>query len=216
MAARFRVRWLAAWRDITKWRVYWLGAWREIVQARRYVKTGTNTFAWKTVYLKSGQPPPTNPPPTGGGTSTSITLGVTAYPTSVSGTRVGTGTVYTNAVQVTATKGTPPYTYTWVRVSYSGSVAPSPYYGNSDPAHSKVQFSRVMSGTVPEVQTGRFKCVVKDSVGNKGSVVVDASFYTTAQAGTGGDGTVNNPPTAGTGGFVGGSDQGLDTGGNTP
>lgn len=218
MAARFRVRWLGAWRDITKWRVYWLGAWREIVQARRYTKTGTNTFAWKTVYLKAGQPAPTNPPPATGGTTTSVNLGASTYPTSVSGTRVGVGTVYTNMTQVSVRRGTPPYTYSWSCISYSGTTRPNVYYGNSDAAHSKVQFSRVMNGAVPETQTARFKCVVRDAAGNRGSVTVDATFLTTAQAGTGGDGTVNNPPvgSGGTGGFVGGSDQGLDSGGNTP
>lgn len=213
MAARFRVRWLTAWRDITKWRVYWLGSWREIVQARVYKKVG-NQLAWKTIYLKGGQPPPTNPPPTTPPPNTTVTLNVSALPTDVSGTRVGTGTVYTNATQITAKKGTPPYTYSYARMSYSGTVAPSIVVNGTD--RTKVQFSRVMSGAVPETETGRFRCTVTDSKGNKGSVVIDATFLTTAQAGTGGDGTVNNPSTPGTGGFVGGSDQGLDSGGNTP
>jgi hypothetical protein len=192
VAARFRARWLAAWRDITKWRWYHAAAWVEIVRGREWVRLANGTFAWKDFYIKGGTTPPASPPPAPPPPPPppSVTLSVTATPSSISGTRTGAGVVYTNVTDVNVTKGTGPYTYTFSRVSYSGSVAPTIIILGGDP--SKMQSSRNMAGTVPETQTARFKCLVRDSKGNRGSVYIDAAYYTTAQTNTGGQGTVNH------------------------
>lgn len=188
MAARFRLRKTAAWHDITKWRAYIGGVWREIIQVRRYTKTGPNTFAWKTVYLKPGQAPPVNPPPVNPPSPPpAIVLTVTISPSPVSAAITGTGTVTTNNVVATAKKGTAPYTYQWSRVSWDAPVAPT----FEHPSQQTTKISQVITAAPPTTYTARVKCTAKDVNGNKGSKTVDITFYG-LQATTAG-GTPINP-----------------------
>lgn len=57
--------------------------------------------------------------------SGSASLAASCAPTTVSGTSAGSGTCTTDATTVTATGGTPPYTYAWALVSYSSSTPPT-------------------------------------------------------------------------------------------
>jgi hypothetical protein len=196
VAARFRVFKSGGWHDVVKVRLYTGGAWVEVLRMRLFRTVGL-THGWKDVYIKAGTTPTPTPAPTPTPTpAPSVTLSLTATPSSVSGTRVGQGVVYTNGTAVTAKRGTPPYTYRFTRSIYSGSVVPGILIGATP---NQAQFSRNMAGPVPETETARFKCVATDSVGNKGQCFIDATFLTTALAGTGGDGTINGPA-AGSGG----------------
>jgi hypothetical protein len=184
MAARFRVRWLAAWHDVTKVRAYVGGVFIEVKQIRRWTKIG-NQFSWKTVYLKGGFVPPADPPPTTPPTNTPVTLSVSIDPTTCSGALTGPGTVPTGTV--TAKKGTAPYTYKWSRVSYDAPVAPVIVHSSQQDTN----FSQVV-GTAPVTYNAKFRCTVTDSKGNKGSATVTAKFITFAAAG-GGGGIAPNP-----------------------
>lgn len=187
MAARFRLRKTAAWHDIIKWRAYISGVWREIIQVRRYTKTGPNTFAWKTVYLKPGQAPPVNPPPVNPPSPPpAIVLTVTISPSPGSAAITGTGTVTTNNMVATAKKGTGPYTYQWARVSWDAPVAPT----IANPSQATTKMSQVITAAPPQTYTARFRCTAKDSLGNKGSKTVDITFLSLL-ATTGGGSHVN-------------------------
>lgn len=181
------------------------GVWK-VVSSIRIWKVIGGIGAWHEFYVAGASPvspPPVVVPPT----PAPVTLTVTAAPTTLSGTRVGAGTVYTNTATISVSGGTGPYTYTYSIVSFSGLIAPS-RYDHGAGHENEAQFSRAMSGTVPETQTARIKCLVQDSLGNKGSCLIDTTYYTTNTANTGGSGWVNQPPAEPGGG--------LGSGGDTP
>lgn len=186
MATRSRLYIGAAWHDWAKASVFWLGAWHEVQRIRAWVTSGSPPVSgWRDVYVKGGTTPTPSPTPTPTPTPTpSITLSVTPNPSSVSGTRVGVGTVTTNAVTASVANGTPPYTYTFSRSTYSGTIVPTINTVAGQP--SQRTFSRDMEGTVPETETARFKCRVTDVDGNAGTCYIDATFLTTTQPNTGG------------------------------
>lgn len=164
------------------------GVWKVIARVRIWKIYGTPpTQGWRDLYVVGSPPatpPPAPPPPP---PPPPITLNVTAAPASGSGTRVGQGQVYTGVITLTPSNGTAPYTYTWSRVSYSGSIIPTILQDTVYP--NKVQFGRNMLGTVPETETARFQCLVQDSLGNIGYCYVDTTFTTTlAPSGSGGTG----------------------------
>lgn len=76
-----------------------------------------------------------------------------------------------SSATVTATphNGTGPYTYTWTRVSWTGSNTP----GITAPNAAATGFTLNMPvGT----QQAIFKCTVQDSLGNTGSVQITVNF----------------------------------------
>jgi hypothetical protein len=157
------------------------GVWKDIARVRVWKVTGSPPVgAWHDVYAAAGPPPPPPPPPVPSPPPPPpVQLTVTISPTEVSGSIIGKGTAYTNVAVTTVSGGTGPYTYTYSRVSYSGSQIPAILVSGTDPR--RVQFSRNMQGTVPETQTARFKCIATDSLGNTGQAIVDAWFYTSKE-----------------------------------
>jgi hypothetical protein len=187
MAVRSRLYSSAAWHDWSKAQVFKNGAWHEVQRIRAW-KTVGGQQAWRDVYVKGGTTPTPSPSPTPTPTPTpAVTLSVVPSPTSVSGTIVGTGVCYTNVVTVSASKGTPPYTYVFSRSTYSGNIIPNILVGAQP---NTAQFSRNMT-VVPDYQSAIFKCRVTDSKGNTGECSITAEFLTTTIPHTAGDGTAS-------------------------
>jgi len=174
-------------KNLTFVRLMHTAAWKDVTFIRVY-KTVNNHSGWHDTYVKAGSTPTPSPAPTPTPTPTpAVTLSVTPSPTNISGTRVGTGIVYTNTSTVNVTKGTPPYTYVFSKSTYSGSIAPTLLVGSSP---NIIQASRNMD-TIDDTETATIKCSVTDSKGNKGSCLINATFISTFRENTGGIGTVN-------------------------
>ena len=86
-------------------------------------------------------------------------LRASASPSSLSGYKVGTGTVVTSGpCTVTVVGGAPPYTYTWTDVSNPDTIT------ETLPASSFTYWRKTLTST-PDLASGTFKCVVEDSLG---------------------------------------------------
>lgn len=82
----------------------------------------------------------------------------------------GDGTITTDAISVTASNGTPPYTYAWTKVSGETLVL-------SSSAGASTTFS--YDGVAPSTVTSVYQCVVSDSINdtvNAGSVNISMTF----------------------------------------
>lgn len=177
----FKISRSGVWKAIDLFKISKGGVWKDVSFLRIWKTTGNPPMgAWHNVYVAPGPPPPPPPPPSPPPPPPPppVSLNVSINPTQVSGAKVGRGVVYTSVATATVTGGTGPYTYTWSRVSYTGSIIPQILAVGTPAVPSKAQFSRDMEGVVPEQQSARFKCFVQDSLGNIGQGYVDAYFYT--------------------------------------
>lgn len=133
-------------------------------------KTDTTTYYYRVRAEHAGQVSAWVPPGNGvGGAAMSTTPDLTA---SVSPGSLDTETVNSSAtsasVTVTASGGTPPYTYAWTRVSGASTIT-----ANSATA-ATTTFS--CTGLDPsEVNEAVFRCTVTDSAGSPNTATVDVS-----------------------------------------
>lgn len=90
-----------------------------------------------------------------------ITLTVTANDTFASGSRVGTGSIFTNPVTVISVSGgVGPYTYAWTTTTSNGTIATAP-------VSAATRFSYSFD-LVPDTVTDTWICTVTDSHSTSG------------------------------------------------
>jgi hypothetical protein len=170
----FKVRVAGVWKDVTFLRVY-------------RVSGNPPVGAWKDVWVKNATvppppPPPDNPPPP----PPPVTLNVVITPAGpIYGSKVGgvPTTVSSGNVTASVSNGTGPYTYTWTRVSWGASPAPT----IGSPNAATTGFSQLVSAQ-NRLITDVFKCTVTDAYGNVGSAQITVQFIVSSRPSTGGDG----------------------------
>lgn len=164
------------WKTVSKMWIRKSGAWKEVERASIYHTHGSPaTTGWREFFKKGGATPPPVPPPNPTPpTPPVVTLNVSIVPGAASGTRTTPGLVTTNQVTANVTGGTGPYQYQWLRTSWDSDSAPIVAAPN-------VATTSFQTG-VPnydDSRYGEFKCVVTDSLGNKGTGYCSATFNVT-------------------------------------
>jgi hypothetical protein len=128
--------------------------------------------AWApTVTPTPPSPPPPPPPPP-------EALAATASPTTVTGERLGSGSVTTNSVTITPSGGTLPYSYTMVYQSGSSSTI-------NNVATGVYNFSKALAAGTDE--TGVYRWTVTDAAAASVTGLVTAILSATSIVGPGGD-----------------------------
>jgi hypothetical protein len=102
--------------------------------------------------------------------SGSTAFTATASPSHVAGSSSGTGTATTAGTTVTATGGTPPYSYAWACVDHTNSTAPVA----NDPASNATAFTQTNLGP-GEFASADFTCTVTDSATPSNTAVATAT-----------------------------------------
>lgn len=87
----------------------------------------------------------------------------------------GNGSATSNAVVITATGGTAPYSYAWTIITYTNGTSPTV----GSPASATTTFTQT-NLAAGDVDTATFRCTVTDSASNSTTVDVDASFVDTS------------------------------------
>lgn len=101
-------------------------------------------------------------------TSPTGALSATASDYNPTGSRIGTGTVTTNAVTITPTGGYSPYTYAWTKTAGNGSITSA--------TSASTTFTNSVS--VGNDELGVFDCEVTDSASQTVTVSgIEATFY---------------------------------------
>lgn len=152
------------------------GAWKVVKRMLVYKTTGNPPVAgWRVFYVDGVAPPAPPAPAPPPANNPKITLSVTITP-SPANKRLKNYegsfpvNVTTDAVTAAVSNGTGPYTYQWVLLSWSGTVAPTILTPNA----AATQFRRSMADFGSETAT--FKCKVTDSLGNRGDTNVSVTF----------------------------------------
>lgn len=182
MAGVFKAYKSAAWRTATKIQTYHSGAWVEVLVIRAW-KVVSGSGQWREVYRKPATVPPAPPAPVVvPSPAPPVILNVTLNKTSTSGTKkTGAGLVTAASVTASVSNGTAPYTYTWTRVSWTSVTTPNITSANA----ATTTFTQQINSDDGE-EDAQFKVTVQDSLGNTGSAVVDAQFFTLTREGLGG------------------------------